>query len=232
MTEILNLLFNPLPNGIMSILMGFSLVYWVFQLIAGDGIDLGTDSDIHIGDVNDVDTPDDIDANHHHEADADVHHEPSFWAKCLEFINVGKVPLMVIITLFKFIGWVITIVSTTLLGLGKMGIASVFILIPIFIIVYFIMHWVTKPLVKMYAELGYHGEEETDFIGRIGKTKSSIEGDKIGSGEFRINQDIITLNIKSQTGEKIDFGDTVIITDEATSHHYYYVIKQITLNNI
>ncbi len=230
MTEIIDLLFNPVANGIMTILMGFSLVYWVFQLLAGDGIDLGTDSDLHIGDINDVDAHHDVDADH--DTDADVHHEPGFWAKCMEFINVGKVPLMVIITLFKFISWVITIISSIVFGLSKLGLYSILVLIPIFIIAYFMMHWITKPLVKMYAELGYHGEEETDFIGRIGKSKSKIAGDKIGSAEFQIDKDIITLNIKSQNGEEINFGDTIIITDESPSNHYYLVIKHITLNNI
>ena len=79
MTEIIDLLFNPVANGIMTILMGFSLVYWVFQLLAGDGIDLGTDSDLHIGDINDVDAHHDVDADH--DTDADVHHEPGFWKK-------------------------------------------------------------------------------------------------------------------------------------------------------
>lgn len=230
MTEILDILFNPLANGIMTVLMGFSLVYWIFQLLAGDGIDLGTDSDFHLGDINDVDAHHDVDADQN--ADTDTHHEPSFWTKCLEFINVGKVPLMVIITLFKFISWVITILSSIVFGLSKLGIYSVLVLIPVFLIVYFMMHWITKPFVKVYAELGYYGEEETDFIGRIGKSKSKIEGDKIGSAEFRINKDIITLNIKSQTGEEIHFGDTIIITDESPSNHYYFVIKHITLNNI
>lgn len=228
MSEIINLLFSPLPNGIMTILMGFSLVYWIFQLIAGDGIDLGTDTEFHFGDINDIDSNTDLDTD----SDADVQTEPSFWSKCLDFINIGKVPLMVIVTLFKFISWVITICSSIIFGLEKLGIYSVFILIPIFVIVYFLMHWITKPLVKLYKELGYHGEEATDFIGRVGKTKSTIEGDKIGSAEFMINQDIMTLNIKSQTGEKIEFGDTIMITDESPSKHYYYVIKQLTLNNL
>ena len=45
------------------------------------------------------------------------------------------------------------------------------------------------------------------------------------------NKDIITLNIKSLSGEKINFGDTVIITDETPTKHYYLVTKHITLNS-
>ena len=228
MKEIIDLLFNPLPNGIMTILMGFSLVYWLFQLLAGDGIDLGSDSEIHFGDINDIDANSDTDFD----KNIDTSVEPSFFSKVLDFINVGKVPLMVIVTMFKFISWVITIVSTTVFGLAKFGLWSILILVPIFIVVYFLLHWLTKPLVKMFSELGYHGEDETDFIGRIGKMKSTIEGDKIGSAEFLINRDIITLNIKSHSGEKLTFGDSIIITDETPSKHYYYATKQLTLNSI
>lgn len=224
MNEMLNLLFNPLPNGIMSILMGFSLVYWFFQLLTGDGIDLGTESNIHLGDINELDV--------NSEVDTDATIEPSFVSKCFEFINVGKVPLMVLITIFKFISWVITIVSTTLLGLAKFGIWSVVILIPIFIVVFISMHWISKPLVKMFTKLGYHGEEEIDFIGRIGTIKSTIESNKLGSAEFKINQDIYTLNIVSQTGEKINFGEDIMIIDENKNQNFYYVTKHLSLNNL
>lgn len=228
MKEILELLFNPLPNGIMTILMGFSLVYWVFQLLTGDGIDLGTDSEIHFGDINDIDANSDTDFD----KNIDTSVEPSFFSKVLDFINVGKVPLMVLVTVFKFISWVITIASTTVLGLAQFGIWSVVILIPIFIIVFIAMHWISKPLVKLFSELGYHGEEEMDFIGRIGTIKSTIEEQKLGSAEFKINQDIYTLNIISQTGEKINFGENIIIIDEDKSQNIYYVTKHLSLNNL
>lgn len=228
MTELLNMLFNPLPNGIMTILMSFSLVYWIFQLLAGDGIDLGTDSDIHFGDINEFDT--EVNPESEHEIDTNL--EPSFFSKILDFVNVGKVPLMVIVTLFKFISWVITIISTTVLGLAKFGIWSILILIPIFILVFVAMHFITKPLVKFFKQIGYKGEEETDFIGRIGIMKSTIEGDKIGSAEFKINKDVFTLNIKSDSGEIIQFGDTIIITEESKINNYYLVTKYLTLNSI
>jgi len=229
MTDLINTLFNPLPNGIMSILMGFSLIYWLFQMFLGDGFDLGTDADIHFGDITDVDLDSNMDASSANTSD--LHAEPSFFGKALEFINVGKVPLMIIITLFKFISWIITLISTSVFELAKFGIWSVLILIPVFIVVFFLMHWLTKPLVKVFKELGYHGEEEIDFIGRVGKMKSTIENDKIGSAEFSINKDIITLNVKSLTGEKINFGDSIIVTDDEITNKYFLVTKHITLNS-
>ena len=222
MTELFNLLFHPLPNGVMTVLTGVSLLYWVFVLFSGDGLDFGMDADLDaevIGDVNDV--------------DGDVHHDqPGFFSKALDFINVGKAPLMVIVTLFKFIGWIITIVSSLFISIGQFGFWSLLILIPIFLVTYFIMHWLTKPIAKFYESIGYKGEEPHDYLGRTGIMKSSLAGEKIGSAEFLINKDVIRLNVKSIDGESIGYNDDIIIIDETKDKKIYLVKKEINIHNI
>ena len=224
MTELFNLLFHPLPNGVMTVLTGVSLLYWVFVLFSGDGLDFGMDADLDadgIGDVNDVD------------GDGDVHHDqPGFFSKALDFINVGKALLMVIVTLFKFIGWIITIVTSLFISVGKFGFWSLLILIPIFLVTYFLMHWLTKPIAKFYESIGYKGEEPHDFLGRTGMMKSSIAGEKIGSAEFVINKDVIRLNVKSVDGESIGYNDEIIIIDETKDKKIYLVKKEINIHNI
>lgn len=218
MTELLNLLFYPLSNGIMTVLTGMSLLYWVFTFFAGDGFD--TDTDFHLGDVTDVD------------AAAETNGEPSFGSKILEFINIGKAPLMVIVTLFKFIGWVLTLLSSLFLGVASWGLKSVLILIPIFIITFFIMHYVTKPIAKMYKNIGYNGEEPIDFLGRTGILKSTIEQDKIGILEVVVQKDVFRLNVKSQSGNRIDYGSEVIVMKAINHQNIYEVQQNITLSNI
>lgn len=226
MTEVINILFNPLPNAVMTLLTGLSLVYWLFTMLLGDGFDFG-DSDVDVdfegADVQDIEGENSIDT------DGDA--EPSFISKAMDFINVGKAPFMVIVTLFKFISWMITIASSLLFKLGDFGWKSVLILIPIFILTYFLMHYVTIPVVKLYKQVGYTGEEALEFLGRIGKMKSSIQGENLGSAEIIIQNDVVRLNVKSIDGEEIKYGDEVIIVDETTDKKYYYVKKNITLNN-
>ena len=53
MAELLNLLFYPLSNGIMTVLTGMSLLYWVFMFFSGDGFVTG--AEFHMGDVSDGD---------------------------------------------------------------------------------------------------------------------------------------------------------------------------------
>src|SRR5690606_25294779 len=127
MTEVIYILFNPLPNAIMTLLTGLSLLYWLFTMLMGDGLDIGganVDANFEGADVQDIESDTDIDG------DA----EPSFITKTMDFINIGKAPLMVIVTLFKFIGWLITIATSILFHLGSYGWKSVWILIPILVL--------------------------------------------------------------------------------------------------
>lgn len=223
MTELFDLLFGSLPLGVMTVLNALSIIYWVFVLFSGEGIDFGLDSDLEfegLGDVNDVD------------ADGDIPHDAGFFSKALDFINVGKAPFMVIITLFKFISWVITIAASFFISLAKFGYWSLLILIPVFLVTYFIMHWLTKPIARFYESIGYKGEEPHDFFGRTGIMKSSIAGEKMGSAEFIINKYVIRLNVKSINGETIGYNDEIIIVDESKDQKIYLVKKEINIHNI
>ncbi|MBE8713484.1 OB-fold-containig protein [Sphingobacterium hungaricum] len=227
MNEVFDILFHPLPNAIMTLLMGLSLVYWLFTMLLGDGFEFGeANVDFEGADMQDIDAPDDLDG------DTDADGEPSFWSKAMDYINIGKAPMMVIVTLFKFIGWIITIASSIALSLSQYGWKSVLILIPIFLLTYFLMHYVTIPVVKLYQKVGYQGEEAHDYLGRVGKMKSTIQGDNIGSAEIVINQDVIRLPVKSRNGERIAYGDTVVVTNETGDGKIYFVEKEITLNTI
>lgn len=230
MAELMNFLFHPLPNAIMTTLTGVSLLYWLFTMLMGDGLDLGGDVDVDVDfegvDIQDVDAQSDMDAS------VDEGVEPSFLQKAMDYINIGKAPLMVIVTLFKFIGWVITVLSSMVFGLSQYGWKSVLILIPVFVLTYLLMHYVTIPVVKLYKNVGYEGEEAHDFLGRQGKMRSSIQGGSVGAAEFKMDKDIIRLNVKSRDGQRINYGDDVVVVDETKDKRYYYVEKDVNLNNI
>lgn len=227
MTEILNLLFHPLPNAIMTFLMGGSLLYWLVTMLLGDGFDFGDSSmDFDGADIQDIDAAEGIDG------DSDMSQEPSFLSKTMDFINIGKAPLMVIVTVFKFIGWILTMASTLIFNLVDYGWKSVFILIPVFLLSYLLLHYITIPLVKLYKNVGYMGEEPLELLGRSGKMRSTILGDNIGAAEITINSDVIRLHVKSSHGEKINYGEDIILIGESKDKKFFFVERDINLNNI
>ncbi len=226
MADFLNFLFYPLSNAIMTILTGITALYWIFTFIAGD----------FLGDMDvDVDVDADGGADYDTDTEADIKGEgteKSFFTKAMEYINVGKVPFMVVYSTFKFLAWILTLVSSLILGTAAWGWRSALLLIPIFIITFFITRFATKPLVKLYRVMGYNGEDKHDLLGRIAKMRSTISGEKIGAAELVINRDVIRINVKSKSGNIINYNDDVMIASESPDKRYYYVVPEITVDNV
>ncbi|RYD99480.1 MAG: DUF1449 family protein [Sphingobacteriales bacterium] len=221
MTGIVNLLFHPAANAIMTILAGLSALYWVFTFLAGDffghmdfGVDFDTDVDLDAG------------------VDVDGGGEHSAFEKVMQYINVGKVPFMVVLSVFKFIAWIGTLVSSVALNTFSWGWKSALLLIPVFIITFFLTRLATRPLVKIYRQMGYNGEEAHDFLGRTAVMRAAISGTKIGNAELRINTDLIRINVQSKDGASIAYNQDVTIVDEIKARNIYIVEAEINLNNI
>ena len=223
MTGILDLLFHPLANAIMTILAGLSALYWVFTFLAGDflghmdfGVDFDTDVDL------------DVDAG----LDVDGGAELSGFEKAMQYINVGKVPFMVVLSVFKFIAWIGTLVSSVAFNTFNWGWKSALLLIPVFIITFFLTRLATRPLVKIYRQMGYNGEEAHDLLGRTALMRSDISGTKIGNAELRIHTDLIRINVQSKDGRTIGYNQDVTIVDEVKGSTIYIVQAEVNLNNI
>lgn len=236
MTEFLHNLMHPLPNAVMTVIMGILVLYWLFVTISGAGIedlDLGFDFDVDVpdADVPEIDADADIDAADGN-GDVSTHKEPGFFIKTLDFLNVGRVPFMLIITTLKFFMWIGTLITTSVINVVSWGLWSLLILIPIGIIGIFFTRFATNPMVKFFKEIGYKGEEEIDFLGRSGKMLSNIKGDKIGSAEVIVDKNPIKLNVVSIDGEEIKYGDYIIIADESEDKKIYYVSKEISIRNL
>jgi hypothetical protein len=225
MSGIIELLFHPLSNAIMTVLTGVTALYWITTFLAGDLFgDAGVDGDVsaHGADL-DTDIAGDGD---------DVSADQPFFQKALEFVNVGKVPFMMVYSVFKFVAWIITLASSVVLGLATWGWKSVIILLPVFLIAYVITRYATKPLVKVYHAMGYNGEEPQELLGRIGRMRSTISGDMIGAAEVKIQSDIVRINVKSKTGESIGYDAEVMIADESADKKFYLVVPEVNLANI
>jgi len=138
---------------------------------------------------------------------------------------------MLIITTLKFIMWVGTLITTSIVNVALWGLSSLFILIPIAVVSIFMTKFATNPMVKFFKEIGYRGEEEIDFLGRSGKMLSTIQGEKLGTAEFMVEKNPIKLIVKSQDGAEIKYGEFVVIMDESDDKRHYLVIKEMSIRN-
>ncbi|MDR0395616.1 MAG: YqiJ family protein [Tannerella sp.] len=234
MGDFLYNLMHPLPNAVMTVIMAILLVYWLFVFLSGVGLDdpdLGFDFDV---DVPDADVPDvdgemeSVDSEH----EAAPEKSPGFFMKFLHFVNVGRVPFMFLFSTLKFFMWIGSLITTSIINVTSWGLLSLLILIPIAMIAVLCTKYATNPMVKFFKEIGYRGEEEIDFLGRSGKMLSSIRDEKIGTAEFIIGDNPISLNVKSRDGTEIRYGDYVVVMDESDDKKYYMVDKEISIRNM
>lgn len=233
MKDIIHHLFFPISNAIMTVLMLISVIYWLFSAIMGglDGIDIASEPSVDL----DVDTSFDLQQNHvdilhDKEPDLDepvVSHESGLVAKLLHYMNVGQVPFMMVLTIFKFFTWAGSLVSTLSPQIVNLGNWSVIILIPLAVVAIILTHYATLPLGNFLKRTGYHGDEIIDFIGREGVMQSSIEAEKHGIMQLVVNQDPIKVMVASWDGAPIQFGDRVYIIERAQTPNLYYVVKRM-----
>ncbi|MGG5577290.1 hypothetical protein ACPDHL_08120 [Myroides sp. C15-4] len=233
MKDIIHHLFFPISNAIMTVLMLISVIYWLFSAIMGglDGIDIASEPSVDL----DVDTSFDLQQNHidilhDKEPDLDepvVSHESGLVAKLLHYMNVGQVPFMMVLTIFKFFTWAGSLVSTLSPQVVNLGNWSVIILIPLAVVAIILTHYATLPLGNFLKRTGYHGDKIIDFIGREGVMQSSIEAEKHGIMQLVVNQDPIKVMVASWDGAPIQFGDRVYIIERAQTPNLYYVVKRM-----
>lgn len=215
--------------------MGVLALYWLFVFISGAGfedLDLGFDFDV---DVPDADIPEaDIEADGADISDGEAHveKEPGFFIKFLSFMNVGKVPFMLILSTLKFFIWVGSLITTSFISVASWGLWSLLILIPLGIVGLFFTKAATNPMVKIFKEIGYQGEEEIDFLGRSGKMLSTIKDKKVGTAEIMVDNNPMKLNVVSIDGSELKYGDYILIADESDDKKIYYVSKEISIRNL
>jgi hypothetical protein len=194
MTDFLHNLMHSLPNAVTTVIMGVLLLYWLFVFISGaglDSLDIDIDADV------DADVPDgDVDTD----TNVDTEEPPGLFIRFLRFLNVGKVPFMLVLSTFKFFLWIGSLIATHFVEVASWGVWSLLILLPIGFVGVFFTRFATKPFVKLFKEIGYKGEEEIDFLGRSGKMLSHIKDKKIGCAEFVIDKNPIKLNVMSIDG--------------------------------
>lgn len=209
--EFLHIAFSPV-NTVLSVLLILAVIYWVFTIITGLDIDVGIDADFD----TDVNTPD---------GQVHVPDDPSAFIQFLKFLNLDIVPITYFLTISLFITWLGSFYLEVFTS-PKIW-TAVLLVFPMFLVSILLTKLILKPLNPFFREINHKGEKPHDFLGREGRMKSTIHGNKTGILEVFIGSDPMTLMVKSKDGERIEHGTTVIIVDEDPQRKFYYVATEI-----
>ena len=212
MKELYDISFAP-ANFILTLMSILMLVYWLVVIFTGFNFDT-PDVDVDIDADADFENPDLVGQTS----------GSGFWQGFMDFMYIGELPVLFIISIVVFSMWFINVNVTSIFGISS-NIFGFLIYIPNFIISMLITKVVAKPFVKVYAFFNHKGEEPIDFIGKVGRTTSPITKDKLGQIEIQLEEDVLKVYAKALEDESIAYGETVMILEESIDKKYYLVQK-------
>jgi len=188
------------------------IAYWLTVIVGALDLDLFD---------FDIDTDTDIDS------DAELDSSNIFGLnKVLSFFNLGKIPFMVYLTFLTIPWWFGTVLINHLLGIGSFLLGLV-VLAALLIPSLFIAKVLTTPFVRIFEALDRENGQK-DLIGIIGTVRHSASPNKLGQGEFQLDDAFLTLNIRTKKG-MVNRGDSVMIISDKNKDEYYLVELKIII---
>ncbi len=202
-------------NIIPTILLGISLIYWIFVIIGALDleildIDFGLDADAEI----DVDV--DVDAGSSIDATSGI----SFFQTFLVYFNVGYVPVAILLSIHFIFFWAFSVLSYILLKHPNNTI-SLLLLIPGFLGGLFIMKFMTIPIKRLTIKGNKSAKRKT--IGQICKLMQNLEPGRLGQGEVKTEGAPLIVTIKVKGPEPMKKGQTALIIDKDKQNNFFYI---------
>ncbi len=216
-------LINIIPTAFLLLIT----IYWIIVLIGmidistiDIDIDLDADADIDIDIDADIDVDVDVDTDIDADTDVSVGGH-GFGIQVLAFFNVGKLPLMILLSFVAIALWLITIYTNYYFNISSTAIALL-LLIPAIFLSLFIAKIITQPIAKLFSKVEEGTGKPEDFRGKTAVTRFSCNENSDGQIELRHRGATIILHARSVEG-KIEAGTEILIIDYIEEHKYYLV---------
>jgi hypothetical protein len=192
-----------------TILFIVSSIITILSLVSGIGTDIDFDADV------DVDFDTDIDLDTHVDADSIL---KSFYI----FLNVGKVPVTVIIFTFITINWTLGIFSNFALNTSHNAFIGFIILAVIFILSIPLTKLLTNPLKMLFTSMIEEKESLTQIRGGLCTTLTEVT-EKNGQASIKDGPTIVNLMVCSEKGKTISKGKKAVVLKKNSSSNRYII---------
>lgn len=232
MDNFINLIFSEV-NIILSILLILLVIYWILTSVSGIDFDLDMDVDIDVDadfDINTVDSGS-MDFEDVSSAEVDRTHVVNkrrkplkWWQVFLIYFNFVGLPFMFTFTVWIFLWWLSTLVTTSFTGSYENSFGYILMFICMIPALFFTKIF-TTPFKSFFKNLNKDGDKATDFLGRDAVLLSTISGDKMGNAEVLADGNPMNIYVKSLDGSEISFRESVLIIKQSADKNYFLVSK-------
>jgi hypothetical protein len=195
-----------ISNLFSTLLLLLVVVYWVVVLCGILDIDT-LDLDVDAGDIDGM------------EADISGGSEG-----LLEYLNLRKIPLSIMVSIFALSLWLIGILANHYLHHTSSALLGLAIFVPNIIISAHVAKFVTLPLVPLFKSINKGIAEVRDMMGTRVRITSSSADSQFGQAEVITNESgpAVVLSVRTE-GEVLPKGTEAVVVGEDVEKRVYVV---------
>ena len=187
-----------------TILLGLIVFYWLFVILGALDISF-LDFDLDL--------------------DADAQANPGFFGSFLQFLNLGEIPVMLVMSFLALFGWIFSILANYFFNPALAVGTGLLLLIPVLFIAVIITHYVSKPFKHAYRMLDKDQDNLIPLVGQVCQVISGEASADFGQGLLDLKGVPYKINIRTSGDEKLTKGEQALIVDEDKETRIFKVRK-------
>ncbi len=157
-------------------------------------------------------------------SDMDMDHPGGFVNSFLNLLNIGEVPVMVVISVMILTGWCFSMLANYYLNSSMSLLIGAGLLVPNFIVSLVAAGLVTRPLRALFSTFD-HEDTHQKILNRVGTVTTSQVTPTFGQLEIETRGAPIVVNVRTTEETILEKGDKAIIYDEDRDKGVYFVEK-------
>lgn len=219
------------PNLLFTMLLALVTIYWLFVILGTVGLD-SFDFDVDVDLDVDIDVDIDVDMDADIEADASAVEgatSGSLFLGVLRFFNLGKVPFMVLFSVWVLSLWSISVYCNhegSWINPTNSGTIAALLLGPIVLVASLTTKLFTAPLIPVFERINTTAQPIV-VTGKMGTLLTSIQHDEKGQLKTHIDGSTVTLIVQSMNGVALRKGEEVVIVDQGDKDKTYLVQRLV-----
>ncbi len=208
-----------LVNLPFTVLLGLVVLYWSLVALGALDTSFGSDVDAH------VETEAHLEGHGaaHHESETDGH-DGGWFSDVLHFINVGAVPLMVVLSVLSLSLWIGSMIANHYWTGGDPLLALAFIL-PNILVSAIVTRYVTLPLKPLFRLLRRDGEAHLSVVGQFCRIMTSQATGTFGQAEVTTKGAPLLIEVRTMDGLPLARGASAVVVREDNERGIYFVAE-------
>lgn len=153
------------------------------------------------------------------------HGEPDgTWGSFLAFLNIGEVPLMIVVTVLTLSTWVLSILANHFFAGGSV-VLGLILLAPAFAIGCVITRIMTSPFKRVLRLLNTQGDAPMQLVGRVATVTTANVTSRYGLASIETEGSPVVVQVRASEKEALVRGDSALIVAEDAASGIFTVRK-------